>query len=84
MKRGMLSLSPDQVKISLQALAASTPHPLTNKLKAAANQANPVVEVSEQEVEVLLDVLPPPSPDQPNLTETRQHIQSFLLKLRGT
>jgi len=87
MQRGILKLTGPQIDLSLQLLASSPQKVqfLSERLTHAKahSDANPSIELSEDEVDILLDVLPAPAPDEnKSLTNLRINLQHFLMDLR--
>lgn len=88
MQRGVLRISDQQLDICLQQLASSSQNVqfLKEKLTHAreTKHSNTTVELSEDEVDILLDVLPTPQTNEiKNLTILRKNLQEFLMQLRN-
>jgi len=89
MQRGMLSLAPSEI-IYACGLAKTSAQDIKNllpRLESAArdigNQPQVQVEVSEDEVETLLDNLPMPSPEEDRtITAIRAKLTQFLGQFR--
>jgi len=89
MQRGVLKLTNQQLDICLQQLANSSQNVkfLKERLTHAreVENSNPTVELSEDEVDILLDVLPAPQENEiKELSVLRQNLQKFLMQLRST
>ncbi len=91
MERGQLELTPDAVTLLLEAVEdrEQTPSLLQTKLTAAkqslttAEESVVAITVSEDDVSLLIDMLPAPSPDaHPAATDLRTHLTTFLRELR--
>lgn len=86
MQRGVTTIEPTAVQI-IQAHTAEIAdhHPLTwEKLTDAANQTSPTtsLELSKEEVEMILDLLPAPTTnDEPTLRNARVALMQLLQSL---
>jgi len=77
MKRGILPITTTDSQILAQFVNELTP-------KYQFSNLEDKIEISEEEAEYLLDLLPPPTTNEDiNLKNFRQKIQEFLLKLRN-
>lgn len=87
MQRGMLSLSKDEVSFVLEHLknSAQKLDNLTSRLMAASTSVENIneIEVSEDEVEAMADVLPPPTANgDPKVASIRLKLTNFLGQFR--
>ena len=87
MQRGVITIDPELVKI-IQANTAEIAdhHPHTwQKLSDAAAQTQPsALELSKEEAEMILDIMPPPTMNDPeDLKDARKIMQELLLSLAG-
>jgi hypothetical protein len=83
MNRGSISLTDSELKYLHQLLADSgADELLVNKFAPTGQDANLVI--SEEDVELILDVLPIPSQEQPEtIRRIRQKMSVFLSSLRN-
>lgn len=86
MQRGILTLTPQDCQYSLQLIAQSPHQPpmLAGKLQQGAQSPAPApIEMSEEEVEVIMDSLPMPDQQEAEqITNLRKQLQQFLVQLR--
>lgn len=81
MQRGVIQLTPDQQAIIRKHLATSN-STTPDTLQLFAPEPNQTrVEMSREQVEQVLDALPAPSPDTPDLNLLRQQIAQFYSSL---
>jgi hypothetical protein len=86
MNRGVVTLTDSEIELGLQlAQTASFAPLLIQKLTAASQEAtNPtVVELSEDQVEQIIDNLPAPQESTPVMRELRAKLTQFLASLRA-
>ncbi|MEN8252765.1 MAG: hypothetical protein ABFQ62_00090 [Patescibacteria group bacterium] len=88
MQRGVLKLNNKQLDVCLQQLAGSSQDVqfLIEKLTHAKETVSlsATVELSEDEVDILLDALPAPQANEiKDLSSLRQNLQKFLMQLRN-
>lgn len=89
MQRGVLKLTNQELDICIQQLASSSQNVqfLKERLTHAREVESSIttVELSEEEVDILLDVLPAPQGNEiKELSNLRQNLQKFLMQLRNT
>ena len=87
MNRGMLNLTAEELNVALSLIPTTEPHALfRQRLEAAAATGNKTtaVECSEEDIEVLLDLLPAPH-EQPDsvVDQLRPKLQQTLMDLRS-
>lgn len=87
MQRGVITIDPEFVKI-IQAqtaeIAEHHPHTWQKLSDAAAQQQPTALELSKEEVEMILDIMPPPTMEDPeSLKHARRMMQELLLSLAG-
>jgi len=88
MKRGILNLNKQQADALYTILLGNQENisqSLLNKFLVEPNDdENFIVELSEEDVDIILDIMPIPSKDDVEiLISTRSKISQFLLKLRS-
>lgn len=88
MQRGMLTLANPEVKLLVNCLAVvnqSYQPLLRQKIKQAllATEQSVSIELSEEEGNVLLDQLPPPTSSDPTVHSCREKLNLFLQKLHA-
>lgn len=85
MNRGMLTLTAEELATALTLVPASEQHAMfRQRLEAAAATGSETsVECSEDDIEILLDLLPAPQ-EQPNslVDQLRPKLQQTLMKMR--
>jgi hypothetical protein len=83
MQRGLITFTQTQLQTLLHLVLTNTL--LTQKLTILPeNNNSKIVELSADEVELLLDSLPMPnSTEEETLTELRKTLSTFLIKLRS-
>jgi uncharacterized protein (DUF1778 family) len=88
MKRSMVQLSKTQIGLFLEIIdnAASTENLIFSKLTSAQqHSADPTsIELSEDELEKLLDVLPMPTQSNETVVKLRQSLYAALSELRSS
>lgn len=88
MQRGVLTLTQPELQLLSEKLAHSTQNVelLSVKLKDALTTGgqSTKLECSEDEAEIMMDVLPAPSVDGGLEVDLRQKLQDFLMKLRSS
>lgn len=86
MQRGVIEFTPNQSKLALQLLDKSPQKIDLLKEKFVSAQdggKKTTIELSEDEIDILLDIIPAPDEaEEKHLTDLRQNLQEFLMRLR--
>lgn len=86
MKRGVLSFRPDEILEIGTMLHSIEPQPIELTQKFTIDKdadEHVIIQLSEDEVEIILDSLPMPAADEPSpLTHVRNKLSAFLSQLR--
>jgi hypothetical protein len=80
MKRGVITLTHPQVTLLKSLLNGPT---ALDKLNPAAYQDEYRLEMSQEELEAILDQLPPPAPEATVLNQLRHHLTQTLTQWLG-
>ena len=88
MQRGIVNLSSEEISFAVNSIATPTNSTLAflkeKLISAQQDQQSTNVQLSEEEVEILMDQLPPPTLNQPpEQKDLRKKLTSFLSELRN-